>query len=234
MSTAPHPLSTLALPDRARTAVASSHVATLGRATSSRMVRYVDDDGEPVVVLAHATPPPRGPVALTIRPAPAALGAVVLTGHLTPVDLEALGDDAARCLAGPEPCVHVRPADTLHRLVVDQVRVAGGECVRLPDYVEAEADLFAAFGDEVAQHLSDDHALEIGVLAARYLSPRPVTATADPGRVVGAAVRVVGRTALQVDLVDVDGSHPVTIPFSRRLDHLSDLGRELRALGAAL
>jgi hypothetical protein len=199
----------------ARTAVAATHGGLLmlpGRPAVE--VGYVDDGGEPLVLVSRCETPPTGHACLAV---PGAGQRVVLSGRLLLLPGE---PDLGRLLGVHQPCfldaLRAGPARLL-RLAVESVQVErGGARHDVPwlRYAAAEPDLFVAFGATVASHLSLDHAPLLATVAQHRL----------PGeQVVAAAVAVIRRGRFELDVVTPDGATRIAVALPADLDDPHEL-----------
>lgn len=225
--------STADLATTARTAVAATHGGRLrlsGRASED--AGYLDDEGEPLIVLSGDVPALRGPACLSVAVGPARTDPrVVLGGTLHPLapptrDLFELLGLHAPCFA---TALAAGPLQVV-RLSVDAIRVEQG-CsswkVGCADYVSAEPDLWRAFAPTVAAHLDSDHGDVLAALARLHL----------PGeRIVVAPIAGLRPEVLTLDVVTPDGASRIGLPLHARVDDPHELcGRllELARPGAA-
>jgi hypothetical protein len=195
----------------ARTAIASTHVARLVRgAEPPEVVPYVDDGGEPLLLLA------RSPGALAATPGARAVLAVsgpegalaVLVGRLHrvgPLDeaAKAALRRHARCLTSSLS----QPSVVVCRLAVHEVVVVlhgQSHAVNELAYAAAEPDTFAVHGRDLADHLTRDHAdLLRGAASARV-----------EGTVIAVGVRAVCADRIDLDVVTSEGASTVAVPLS--------------------
>jgi hypothetical protein len=210
----------------ARTALAAGHGGRLtlpGRLAEE--VGYLDDDGEPLIVLCGDGPTPRGAACLLVG-----LGArqrVVLGGQLQPYEpgardlVEVLGCHAA-CFAA---ALHHGPVQFV-RLAVDAIRVEDGarsSSVSCAAYAAAEPDLWGAFAATVAQHLDHDHGDVLVQLARLHLPAQ---------QVVAAGVAELRREGLTLDVVTPEGATRIGLPLQTILDDPHELCGRLIELTA--
>jgi hypothetical protein len=207
----------------ARTAIAATHSARLILPGGiSEDVGYLDDEGEPLLLMCANMPALRGPACLAVDAGPQRR--VLLGGTLHPAALqlsEVLGDH--------EPCfIDARHAGPLQvvRLAVDEIRVEDGcrrSIVTCASYAAAEPDLWVAFAATVAQHLDSDHANALAQLARLHL----------PGeQVVVAAIAALQPEALTLDVVTPDGAARLRLSLYARVDDPHELCGRLLELTA--
>jgi hypothetical protein len=211
----------------ARTALAATHAGTLtlaGRVTEP--VGYLDDDGEPVIVLVGDRVLPEGPACLSV---PAGRRRrLVLGGRLQP--LTGPGHDLVHLLGPHASCF----ADVLQagpvqivRLAVNAIRLEEARATRVVswfDYAGAEPDLWTAFAPMVAEHLNTEHGDVLASLAANQL----------PGAtVVAASVAGLRRSALTLDVVTPEGAWRLALQLRERVNDPHELCGRLHELTAA-
>jgi hypothetical protein len=210
----------------ARTALAATHGGRLNLPGGvSEDVGYLDDDGEPLILLCGEGPAVRGPACLSVAAGPRRW--VVLGGTLQPHspatrDLTELLGPHAPCFAD---ALHVGPVEVV-RLAVDEIRIEDGwasSIVSCTDYAAAEPDLWAAFGPTVGQHLDAEHGHVLAQLARLHL----------PGQfVVVAAVAGLRPEVLTLDVITPDGASRIDLPLSARVDDPHELCGSLHELAA--
>jgi hypothetical protein len=207
----------------ARTALAATHSGRLILPGGiSEDVGYLDDEGEPLLLMCANVPALRGPACLAVDAGPQRL--VVLGGTLHPAALE-----LSEVLGDHEPCFidarHAGPVQVV-RLAVDEIRVEDGcrsSIVSCTSYAAAEPDLWVAFAATVAQHLDSDHGNLLARLARLHL----------PGeQVVVAAIAELQREVLTLDVVTPDGAARLRLPLYARVDDPHELCGRLLELAA--
>jgi hypothetical protein len=207
----------------ARTVVAATHGGWLTAAGRPRVaVGYVDDAGEPLVLVSRCEQPPRGLACLTV---PGGAGRVDLHGRLLPVPGD---DDLGRLLGAHRPCfvdtLRSGPARVL-RLAVEAVRLEQeGAQHQVPwmSYASAEPDLWSAFGHTVATHLSADHGDVLATVARLRLRHTEV---------IAAGVAGLRRGGLDLDVVTPYGASRLAIALPADLQDPHELcGRLLELL----
>jgi hypothetical protein len=214
----------------ARTVVASTHTGRFLRGSGPpERVPYVDDGGEPLLLL-----PRRG--VLSVGPASRAVLVVtgiddvqaVLVGRLHGVGSR---DEAAReALRQHARCL----TSALGQGAVQPARLAVQEVVLLVDghshpvseltYAAAAPDTFAVHGRDLAAHVGRDHA---------DLLRRAVDSRVD-GHVIAVAVRAVGPDHLELDVVSDTGAWVVSLPLSPPVAAAHDVCDRLLELGLGL
>lgn len=218
--------STTDLATTARTALAATHGGRLSLPGGvSEDVGYLDDDGEPIIVLGANVPALLGPACLSV-PA-GSRQRVVLGGTLHTLSLEAR--DLTKVLGDHAPCfaeaLQAGPVQVV-RLAVDEIRVEVGchsSIVRCADYAAAEPDLWRAFAATVAQHLESDHSDLLAQLARLHL----------PGQqVVVAVIAGLHPGVLTLDVVTPEGASRIDLRLWARLDDPHELCGRLVELAA--
>lgn len=192
----------------ARTTVTSSHAGQLVAAGHrSRPVGYLDNDGEPTMIVARADLA-RLPQRAYLHVETDSGRRVVLGGRLRIV-----GDPnpaLTELLAAHGSCF----ADDLHSITLGLVRLivatvcldSGGDVHTVPvtDYRNAHPDLWAAFGGPTTRHLQADHPDLLDRLASAYVPDRPLVAV---------SLRALRPSGLGLDVITEHGAHRVEIPF---------------------
>jgi hypothetical protein len=207
----------------ARTVIAGGHGGLLAVGGGAlQPVGYVDDDGEPVLVLPGIAPTPRGSACLYVAAGPGRR--VVLAGRLRPVrDEHAVAD----LVGGHAACfAQVLAADPVQlvRFAVEAVRVdaeGAGVEVSSTAFAVAEPDLWEALGGAVSAHLSEAHGDVLARIARRFVAG---------DEVVAAAVRRLSRTAIELDVITASGAGRVTVPLSPAVNDPHRVCRRLAEL----
>ena len=182
----------------ARTVVAAAATARLlvpGRRPQT--VGYLDDEGQPVLIVAVGPTAARleGPGVLLIR---AGAGLVRLGGRLR---LPAAKTPTGRAVADGGPVAGPLRAV---RFEVDRVLLGrpGTEQLVVPvdGYVEAVPDLFAAHGHHVADHLQDEHDDLLRAVVRGRVD------RADASEVIAVGVHSLEATGVQLDAITCHGA----------------------------
>lgn len=215
-----------ALATTARTAVAATHGGRLRLPGGwSEEVGFLDDDGEPLLLLCGDGPPLRGSACLSV--AAGATRRVVLGGRLQTLEEDVR--DLTELLGNHAPCfadaLHVGPVQIV-RLAVDEIRVEDGSGswpVSCADYAVAEPDLWEAFAATMSEHLEADHRDLLAQLARVHL----------PGRqVVAVAIAALRREVMTLDVVTPDGANRIPLQLNADLVDPHELcGRLLEVAG---
>jgi hypothetical protein len=200
-----------ALATTARTALAATHGGRLRLPGGwSEDVGFLDDDGEPLLLLCGDGPPLRGSACLSVAAGPTCR--VVLGGRLQTLDSEV--GDLAELLGNHAPCfadaLHMGPVQIV-RLAVEEIRVedgSGSRSVSCADYAVAEPDLWEAFAATVAEHLDSDHRDLLAHLARLHLPGQQVVAVAIAG---------LEREVLTLDVVTPDGANRIPLQLNADL-----------------
>jgi hypothetical protein len=210
----------------ARTALAATHGGRLRLPGGwSEDVGFLDDDGEPLLLLCGDGPPLRGSACLSVAAGPTRR--VLLGGRLQTLD--SVVRDLAELLGNHAPCfadaLHVGPVQIV-RLAVDEIRVEDGSgswSVSCTDYAVAEPDLWEAFGATVAEHLDTDHGDLLAHLARLHL----------PGRqVVAVAIAALRRDLMTLDVVTPDGANRLPLHLHGHVDDPHELCGRLLEIAA--
>jgi hypothetical protein len=210
----------------ARTAVAATHAARLhlpGGITED--VGFLDDEGEPLIVLCGNATELRGAACLSVEAGPQRR--VVLGGTLHPVSPAVR--DLSEVLGSHAPCfaesLQAGPVQVV-QLAVDEIRVEHGcvsSFVSCAAYAVAEPDLWGAFAPTVAHHLDTDHGDVLAQLARLHL----------PGqRVAAAAIARLRPDALTLDVIIPEGAVRLELAMYARVDDPHELCGRLLEVAA--
>jgi hypothetical protein len=212
----------------ARTAIAATHGGRLLLpGPISEDVGFLDDDGEPLLVVFGFGPVPNGRACLSVAVGPQAR--VVLGGRLHAVG--SAGGDVIALLGAHAPCFEDTLASgpvQMVRLAVDEIRFEEGRTstiVSAADYAAAEPDLWAAFAVTVAEHLDSDHADVLTELARLHVPGHTVVAT---------GIAELQPGVLTLDVVTPGSASRLRLPLHVRLDDPHELCGRLIEIAAPL